>query len=81
MGIFKYKDKKPRIAFREQRDGTRHYFVETWKCYESGCSYFQESEETTSIEKAEKMLEKITNKEIVGYGIVSTNQLQGSRNE
>lgn len=70
MGIFKFRDKKPRIAFREQRDGTRHYFVETYKIYESGGGYYQDSPETRSLKKAKKMLEDITNKEIVSHGVL-----------
>ena len=50
MSIFKFRDKKPRIAFREQRDGTKHYFVETYKVYESGGGYVTQ----LSIDKEEQ---------------------------
>lgn len=66
--MFGKKDRTPRIAYRKQRDGTKIYYVETWKCYESGCMWGQESPETKSLPKAQKMLKEISDKEIVGWG-------------
>lgn len=77
MGLFSKRDRLPRIAYREQRNGVKHYYVESWKCYESGCYYLQDSAETTSYEKAQKMLKEITDKEIVKYGVIS----QGNNDE
>jgi len=74
MNIFKKKDRKPRIAFREQRNGVRRYYVEVWSCYESGCMYSQDSVETTSLEEAQELLKKISDKEIIGYGVISTEE-------
>lgn len=66
-----FKDrKKPRIAFREQRNGVKHYYVEVWACYESGCMWSQGSKETTSLKTAHKYLKEITDKEIVSYGVI-----------
>ena len=70
MNIFK-KDRKPRIAYREQRNGVRKYYVEVWACYESGCMWSQYSKETEDIKEAEKMLREISDKEIVNYGILT----------
>ncbi len=70
MGIFTRKDRKPRIAYREQCNGTKNYYVEVWACYESGCMWSQDSPETTDIKKAQKMLKEITDKEIVRYGVL-----------
>ena len=70
MNLFK-KDKTPRIAYREQRDGTRRYYVEVWACYESGCMWSQDSRETTDLEEAKTMLKEISDKEIIGYGVIS----------
>lgn len=70
MSIFSRKDRKPRIAYREQRNGVKHYYVETWECYPDGCDYYQDSRETTSLKKAEQMLKKITDEEIIGRGII-----------
>ncbi|MDD5077198.1 MAG: hypothetical protein PHS18_08915 [Sphaerochaetaceae bacterium] len=70
MNIFK-KDRKPRIAYREQRNGVRKYYVEVWACYESGCIWSQDSKETEDIKEAEKMLREISDKEIVNYGILT----------
>jgi protocatechuate 3,4-dioxygenase beta subunit len=64
------KDHKPRIAFNEQRNGVRHYYVEVWACYESGCMYSKESETTTSLPKAQKMLKKITDEEFIKSGVI-----------
>ncbi len=71
MNIFK-KDRKPRIAYREQRNGVRKYYVEVWACYEGGCMWSQDSKETEDIKEAEKMLREISDKEIVNYGIITT---------
>ena len=70
MNIFK-KDRKPRIAYREQRNGVRKYYVEVWACYECGCMWSQDSKETEDIKEAEKMLREISDKEIVNYGILT----------
>lgn len=67
---FLKRDKKPRIAFRQQRDGTRKYFVESWHCYESGCFYGQESKEVDTLEEAQALLQEISDKEVVSYGVV-----------
>ena len=69
MNIFK-KDRKPRIAYREQRNGVRKYYVEVWACYESGCMWSQDSKETENLEEAKKALKEITDKEVVGYGVL-----------
>lgn len=71
MGFFS-KDKKPRIAFREQRNGVKKYYVEVWACYESGCMWSQDSEETESMAEAREMLKQISDKEIVGYGHIKS---------
>lgn len=63
-----FKKKEPRIAFEQRRDGGVTYFVETWKCYESGCMWSQESKRTDDLDEAKKMLEEIRNKEIVRRG-------------
>lgn len=63
--FFKKKEKKPRIAYREQRDGTKIYFVETWQCYPNGCFYSQNSKETTNLGEARKMLKQLSEREIV----------------
>lgn len=65
------KDRKPRIAYRLQRDGTRIYFVEVWACYESGCMWSQDSKETTSLKTAHKYLKEITDKEIIGHYVLT----------
>lgn len=70
MGLFTRKDRKPRIAYRLQRDGTKIYYVERWCTYESGSYYSQDSKETTSLKKAEQYLKEITDKEIVGWGVI-----------
>jgi len=69
--IFKRKEKEPRIAFREQRDGIRRYFVEIYDTYD-GLDYYymQNSSETTDIVEAEKMLKEITDKQIIRYGVI-----------
>ena len=67
MSIFSKKDRKPRIAYKLLRDGTRLYFVEVWACYESGCMWSQSSVRTTSIKTARKLLKEISDKEITYY--------------
>ena len=69
MKLFK-KDRKPRIVFVENRAGIKTYYVETYKCYESGCMYSQESLETKDLEKAQEWLEIITNNEIIKFGVL-----------
>jgi hypothetical protein len=71
FGLFKKQDRPPRIAYREQRDGTKNYYVEVWGTYDClDYYYMQDSKETTSLEEAQKMLQEIANKEIVRHGIV-----------
>ena len=70
MSIFKRKDREPRIAYRLQRDGAKLYYVEVWACYESGCMWSQDSKETKSLKTAQKLLKEISDKEIIGYGVV-----------
>ena len=69
MGFFK-KNRRPRIAYKEQRNGVRLYYIETWQCYTSGCMWSQDSEETEDLEEAKKMLIEITDKEIIKYGVI-----------
>jgi hypothetical protein len=71
MSIFSKKDRKPRLAYRLQRDGTKIYFVESWQCYESGCMWSQNSQETKSLKTAQKYLKEITDKEIVGQYVLT----------
>ena len=66
----KLKNRKPRLAFREQRNGIKRYFVEVWACYESGCMWSQESREIENFEDAKKVLKEISDKKIIGYGII-----------
>lgn len=70
MGIFKREDKKPRIAYRLQRDGTKVYYVERWCLYPDGYMWSQDSPETKSLSQAKRYLKKITDEEIVGWGVV-----------
>lgn len=70
MGIFTKKEHLPRIAYRQQRDGTKIYFVEVWSCYESGCQYSQESKETKLLNVAKAYLKKISDEEIVKMGVL-----------
>jgi len=69
--MFKKKDKKPRIAFREQRNGVREYYVQVWASYPSGSMWSQESKTTRDIEEAKRLLKKITDEEIIGHGVLS----------
>lgn len=71
MSIFRKKERRPRIAYREQRDGTRHYYIEVWACYESGCMYSQKTETTKSLEKAQRWLKTITDTEIINHGVIN----------
>lgn len=72
MSLFKKKDRKPRIAYDEQRNGVKHYYVETWNCYGiAGCMWSQNSKKTTDIKEAKKILKDITDEEIVKYGHLS----------
>jgi hypothetical protein len=64
------KDKTPRIAFREQRNGVRRYYVEVWASYDTGSMWSQDSIETTDIEEAKKLLQEIRDKEIVACGVL-----------
>ena len=68
--MFWKKDHLPRIAFREQRNGVRRYFVEVWACYESGCMYSQDTKEYELLEDAKKELKRITDEEIVRCGVI-----------
>ncbi len=72
MKLFK-KDRKPRIAYREQRNGVKKYYVEVWSCYEGGCMWSQDSKETEDLEEAKEMLKQITDKEIILYGVLANN--------
>lgn len=68
---FLKRDRPPRIAYRETRDGTRYYYVEKWGTYDClDYFYMQESKETTDILEATKMLDEIKSKETVGYGVL-----------
>ena len=68
--MFWKKDRLPRIAYREQRNGVRKYFVEVWASYETGNYYSQDSAEFDSLEDAQKTLKNITDREIVKCGEV-----------
>lgn len=70
MNIFKKKDKKPRIAYIEQRNGTRRYYVEVWSYYGFGWGWMQVSKETEDLEEAKKMSKEIYDKDIVASGIL-----------
>ena len=72
MFNFFKKNRPPRIAFRETRDGTRYYRVEVWSTYD-GLDYYyaQESKEVTSLEEAQELLKEITNKETVNHGVIN----------
>jgi hypothetical protein len=74
MKLFKTKEHLPRIAFKVFRDGTRLYFVETWKCYESGCYYSQDSKEVKTLKEAEKIRKEISDKEVVEYRVIIDKQ-------
>ena len=69
---FLKRDRPPRIAFRETRDGTKYYYVEKWGTYD-GLDYYymQESKETTNILEATKMLDEIRAKETIGHGVLN----------
>ncbi len=69
MGFFN-KDRKPRIAYREQRNGVKQYFIEVWGDDGAGSRFMQDSKLTESLEEAEKMLKEISDKEIVEGGII-----------
>lgn len=71
MSIFKKEEKTPRLAYKEQRNGVRIYYVQVWACYESGCMWSQDSKETTDIAEANTMLKEIRDKEIVSHGVLS----------
>ena len=64
------KNKESRIVYMQQRDGTKLYYVERWGVFAYNRCWFQDSKETTSLKEARKMLKKIRDKEIVGYGII-----------
>ena len=70
MGFFTREDKKPRIAFREQANGVKQYYVEVWACYESGYMWSQDSKITLSLEDAERELQQRLNTQIVETGFL-----------
>ena len=68
---FLKKDRPPRIAYRETRDGTRYYYVEKYTTWDGlGYCYSQESKETTNILEAQEMLEAIKAKETIKHGVL-----------
>ena len=70
INIFKKKERKPRIAFREQRDGKRRYFIESYGCFGMDCFYSQNSKEVETLDEAQQLLRDITDKEIVNIGTI-----------
>lgn len=69
LNFFK-REHKPRIAYREQRNGVRRYYIQTYNCYESGCMWSQNSKETEDLKEAERMLKEFCDKEIIKCGII-----------